>query len=88
MSLFSSDKLKGKRIAILATDGFEQAELTWSPRNFSKTKARTVDVISLKSGSIKGWDEKDWGDKVDVDKTLADAKAWPTTMPWCCPAAR
>ena len=69
MSLFSSDKLKGKRIAILATDGFEQVELT-EPQKFLKNEGATVDVISLKSGSIKGWDMTDWGDKTDVDKTL------------------
>lgn len=74
MSIFSSDKLKGKRIAILATDGFEQAELL-EPQKFLKNEGATVDVVSLKSGSIKGWDEKDWGDKVDVDKTLGDAQA-------------
>ena len=74
MSIFSSDKLKGKRIAILATDGFEQAELL-EPQKFLKNEGATVEVVSLKSGSIKGWDEKDWGDKVDVDKTLGDAQA-------------
>jgi len=74
MSIFSSDKLKGKRIAILATDGFEQSELT-EPQKFLKNEGATVDVVSLKSGSIKGWDQTDWGDKVDVDKTLDDAKA-------------
>lgn len=73
MSLFSSDKLKGKRIAILATDGFEQVELT-EPQKFLKNEGATVDVISLKSGSIKGWDLTDWGDKVDVDKTLDEVK--------------
>ena len=74
MSLFSSDKLKGKRIAILATDGFEQSELT-EPQKFLKNEGATVDVVSLKSGSIKGWDNTDWGDKVDVDKTLSEANA-------------
>ena len=74
MSLFSSDKLKGKRIAILATNGFEQAELL-EPQKFLKNEGATVDVVSLKSGSIKGWDEKDWVDKVDVDKTLGDVQA-------------
>lgn len=73
MSLFSSDKLKGKRIAILATDGFEQVELT-EPQKFLKNAGAEVDVISLKSGSIKGWDKTDWGDKVDVDKVLGDVK--------------
>jgi protease I len=74
MSLFSSDKLKGKRIAILATDGFEQVELT-EPQKFLKNEGADVDVISLKSGSIKGWDKTDWGDKIDVDKVLGDVSA-------------
>ena len=39
-----------------------------------KDEGATVDVVSLKSGSIKGWDMTDWGDKVDVDKTLDEVK--------------
>ncbi|MDJ0366306.1 type 1 glutamine amidotransferase domain-containing protein [Hymenobacter sp. H14-R3] len=73
MSLFSSDKLKGKRIAILATDGFEQVELT-EPQKFLKNEGADVHVVSLKSGSIKGWDQTDWGDSVDVDKVLGDVR--------------
>ncbi len=74
MSLFSSDKLKGKRVAIVATDGFEQVELT-EPQKFLKNEGADVDVISLKAGSIKGWDQTDWGDKVDVDKVIDDVRA-------------
>ena len=76
MSIFSSDKLKGKKVAILATDGFEQAELD-KPKKYLEDAGAQTDVISLKSGSIKGWDgpNKDWGSKVDVDKTVADAQA-------------
>jgi protease I len=73
MSLFGNDKLKGKRVAIIATDGFEQAELT-EPQKFLKNEGADVHVVSLKSGSIKGWDMTDWGDKVDVDKTIDEVK--------------
>ena len=75
MSIFSSDKLKGKKIAILATDGFEQSELE-KPKKYLEDEGAETHVISLKSGSIKGWDgpAKDWGDDVDVDKTLAEAR--------------
>jgi protease I len=73
MSLFGSDKLKGKRVAIVATDGFEQVELT-EPQKFLKNEGAEVDVISLKSGSIKGWDKTDWGDKVGVDKVIDDVQ--------------
>ena len=73
MSLFGNDKLKGKRVAIIATDGFEQVELT-EPQKFLKNEGAEVHVVSLKSGSIKGWDMTDWGDKVDVDKTIDEVK--------------
>jgi len=52
--------LKDKKIAILATHGFEQAELE-VPRDRLKKAGATVDVISLANGEIKGWDKKDWG---------------------------
>lgn len=75
MSIFSSDKLKGKKIAIIATDGFEQAELD-EPKKYLAGEGAEIHVISLKSGSIKGWDgpAKDWGSKVDVDKVITDVK--------------
>ena len=68
-----ADTLRGKRIAILATDGFEQAELM-EPRKALDDAGATTEVVSLKSGEIKGWKTKDWGDKVRVDKTLDQAK--------------
>ncbi len=64
--------LNGKRIAILATDGFEQVELMEPRKALDKEGATTV-VISPKSGEIKGWNFKEWGDKVKVDKTLDNA---------------
>ena len=45
MSIFGKDKLKGKRVAIVATDGFEQVELT-KPKKFLEDEGATVDVIS------------------------------------------
>jgi deglycase len=61
--------LKGKKIALLATDGFEQVELT-EPRKALDNAGATTVVVSPKSGTIKGWEFKDWGDTVKVDKTL------------------
>lgn len=66
--------LKGKKVAILATDGFEQSELM-SPREALTAAGADVDVISVKSGHIKGWSGKNWGNDVKVDKTLDEAKA-------------
>ncbi len=67
-------ELSGKKIAILATNGFEQSELE-VPRDRLKNAGATIEVISLASGEIKGWDKKDWGRPVKVDKTLDQASA-------------
>jgi protease I len=66
--------LDGKRILILATNGFEQAELE-VPRDKLKAAGATVEVVSPEAGEIKGWDKKDWGRPVKVDKPLSQAKA-------------
>ena len=63
-----------KRIAILATNGFEQSELM-DPRENLKTAGYTVDVVSPEAGIIRGWKDKDWSDTVDVDVALADGDA-------------
>jgi protease I len=66
--------IPGKRIAILATHGFEQSELE-VPLKRLKEAGATVDVVSPESGEIKGWDMKDWGHPVKVDRKLADVSA-------------
>jgi protease I len=68
-----SGKLQGKKIAIVATDGFEQVELT-EPKKALEAAGATVEVVSLKPGEIKGWNHTDWGQKTKVDKTLDEAK--------------
>lgn len=64
--------LSGKMIAIVATNGFEQSELE-VPLHKLREAGATVHVISLEAGEIKGWDKKDWGKSIPVDKTLKDA---------------
>lgn len=66
--------LHGKKIAILATDGFEQAELT-EPKKALEDAGATTEVVSPKSGEIRGWKIQDWGDRVKVDKPLEQARA-------------
>jgi protease I len=66
-------ELKGKKIAILATDGFEQAELTEPKKNLEDAGA-TVEVLSIKEGKIKGWDKTDWGSTVAVNRLVSSAK--------------
>ena len=62
-------KLESKKVAVLATDGFEQAELE-KPVAALKEAGAHVDIVSLKSGKIKGWNKKDWGEEIAVDKTV------------------
>jgi protease I len=58
-----------KHVMILATKGFEQSELLVPKANLEKVGIKTT-VVSLESGSIKGWDKDDWGQSVSVDKTV------------------
>ncbi len=67
-------KLNGKKVAILATDGFEQSEL-FEPKKALEDAGAEVTIVSLKAGEIKGWDETDWGEKVAVDLTVDQANA-------------
>lgn len=67
------DSLSGKKVAILATDGVEQVELT-EPRKHLEQAGAITHVIAPKGHEIKAWKTKDWGDKIKVDKTLDDAK--------------
>ena len=66
------NNLQGKTIAILATDGFEQSELTKPKKALEEAGARTQ-VVSPARNKIKGWDRKDWGEEVPVDITLDSA---------------
>ena len=69
-----SENLQGKRIAILATDGFEQAELL-EPRKALDDAGATTMVVSPNDGRIKGWNHTDWGNEVPVDMSMNSAKA-------------
>ena len=69
-----ADQLKGKRVAALATHGFEQDELL-QPRNALIDAGAAVDVVSPESGKIRGWKHKEWGEDVKVDRTLEQARS-------------
>ena len=68
-----NQKLNNCRVAILSTDGFEQSELT-QPLEALREAGAQVKVVSPKTGSIRGWNEKDWGDSVPVDVQLDRAQ--------------
>lgn len=67
-------QLNGKKIAILATDGFEQSELVEPKQALEEAGAQTH-IVSLSQGKVKGWKDKQWGDELPVDITLEEANA-------------
>ena len=69
-----NNKLDGIKVAILATDGFEQSEL-FEPKKALEEAGAKVSIVSLEAGEIKGWNHKEWGDSIAVDLTVADANA-------------
>jgi protease I len=71
---FMADSLKGYKVAILAVDGFEQAELV-EPQKALKAAGAQVHVISQKPGQIQGFIHTDKGDKVKVDATFDQTRA-------------
>jgi deglycase len=65
--------LKGLKVAILATDGFEQAELT-EPRKVLDQAGADTAVVSPNNNEIRGWNGTGWGDTVKVDMELQRAR--------------
>ena len=65
--------IKQAKIAILATDGFEQVELT-EPLKKLREAGAEVHVVSIKSGTIKGWNQDHWDKEIPVDKQLSEVR--------------
>lgn len=63
-------KLSGKRIAVLVADGFEQSELSGA-RDWFVAEGASVDILHPDgAGTVCGWDNVDWGEEVEVDRSL------------------
>jgi len=69
-----AQSLAGKKFAILATDGFEQAELQ-EPLKALRQEGATAEVVAPHGGEIQGMQHREKGDKQKVDRTLDDARA-------------
>lgn len=65
--------LSNFRVAVLVTDGFEEAELT-EPVKALKEASASVEVISTKSGQVQAFRHHDKGTTVSVDRTLNEAQ--------------
>jgi protease I len=70
----ANETIKGKRIAFLATDGFEQVELT-EPWKAVEQAGGTPELVSIKSGKIQGMNHDEKGDQFSVDKVVGDVSA-------------
>jgi protease I len=69
-----ADELKGKKIAALVDNGFEQSELL-EPKKALEQAGAEVHVVSPQTGEVRGWQHTDWGQKVRVDRELSSARA-------------
>ena len=67
-------KLKGKKVAILVAEGFEEAELT-SPKEALEREGAQTQVVSPVEEKVRAWDEEDWGKTIRVDVPLNQANA-------------
>jgi protease I len=67
-------RLDGRRIAVLAADGFEKVELT-VPVAALRAEGAQVEIVSLRPGRIRGVNLHEPAARVSVDRTLAEANA-------------
>lgn len=65
-------KLNEIKIAVLATNGFEESELS-EPVKALKEEGATVHIVAPDSGKIKGWKSGNWSKEYEVDQTLGQA---------------
>lgn len=68
-----ADSLKGKRVAILVTDGFEQVELT-GPKEALEKAGAVAEIISSSNGEVTGWNHITPATKFHVDDTFEGIK--------------
>ncbi len=68
------DQLKGKHVAILVADGFEESELV-EPRKALMAAGAKTTIVSPQPGQVKAWKDGNWSLKYDVDLGLDGAKA-------------
>lgn len=66
--------LKGKRVAILVAEGFEQVELT-GPKEALDAAGAETKIVSPAKGQVQGWNHFDKGDQFKVDVPLQRANA-------------
>ena len=66
--------LKGRKVAILATDGVEQVELE-QPRRALDAAGAVTHLIGLKEGSIQAMNHDEKGARLPVDRVIGEVRA-------------
>lgn len=69
-----TSELKGKRVAILVADGFEQVEMT-EPRKALEQAGAKTDIVSPARDEVQGWNHHEKADKFPIQAGLESAKA-------------
>lgn len=64
--------VRGKKVAILTENGFEEVELT-SPKKVLEEAGVQVHIVSAQEGKVKAWDHDHWSIELPVDKKLLEA---------------
>src|SRR4051795_7981444 len=68
------EELKGKKVAFLAAEGVEQAELT-EPWKAIEQAGGTPVLVSVEDGEVQAFNHLDKADTFPVDKTAKEADA-------------
>ena len=68
------NKLKGKKVAILVADGFEQIELT-APREALEASGASIEIVSPADKEVQGWNHDEKADVFPVDMPLTRARS-------------
>ncbi|MEB2779532.1 type 1 glutamine amidotransferase domain-containing protein [Algoriphagus sp. C2-6-M1] len=66
--------LKDVRVAILATNGFEESELV-EPKRVLEKEGAEVFIISPQNDQIKGWKNGNWSEQIKVDARVDQVSA-------------
>jgi protease I len=66
------NELKGRRVALLVTDGFEESELT-EPKKAIENAGGEAVIVSPKRGKVRAWRHDEWGEKMAVDEVVGSA---------------
>ena len=64
--------LKGKKVAILTENGFEEVELT-SPKKALEEAGAEVEIVSPQKSKVKAWAHGHWSIELPVDVTIEEA---------------